>query len=230
MTESLAGFHHLRERSAISSITLDSGTSESRTTDEEHGMSNLELLAISLQGQKKRPVSQACRRQHMQLAASSLEKAASLRELIVQFTSLRAARELLRRALEEELRQGEVFRHPAELEQFLKLWLTDRTVECFAVLFLNTQHRLIRAEELFRGTVNQTAVYPREIARRALALNAVAVILVHNHPSGAPEASHSDRQLTEAIRRALSLLDIKLLDHMIVASKHCVSFAQHGWL
>jgi len=205
-------------------------TGRQNTEDCETGLSNLELLAISHRGHRNRPLGQAYSRRGLLQAAASLNESGSLRALIQQSTALRAARELLRRALEEELQQGDVFRCPEQLEQFLKLWLIDRSVECFAVLFLNAQHRLIRAEELFRGTVNQTAVYPREIARRALRFNAVAVILAHNHPSGAIEASPADRQLTEAICRALRTLDIRVLDHMIVASTQCLSFAQKGWL
>jgi DNA repair protein RadC len=110
------------------------------------------------------------------------------------------------------------------------LWLRDRPIECFAGVFVDSQHRIIAARELFRGTLAQTAVYPREVARQALRLNAAAVILAHNHPSGVAEPSTADRLLTDALRNALAVLDIPVLDHLIVAGNRCVSFAERGWL
>ena len=97
-------------------------------------------------------------------------------------------------------------------------------------MLLDARHRLIDAIDLFRGTLTQTSVYPREVARQALALNAAAVILAHNHPSGVAEPSTADRLLTDALRGALSQLDIGVLDHLIVAGNQCVSFAERGWL
>ena len=112
----------------------------------------------------------------------------------------------------------------------LVLWLRDRPAECFSVVFVDSQHRVIAARELFRGTLTQTAVYPREVARQALQLNAAAVILAHNHPSGVAEPSTADRLLTDTLRAALGQLDIAVLDHLIVAGNQCVSFAERGWL
>ena len=199
--------------------------------DHALGLSDLELVALSLHGGGSRVPSLGNKRRHLQRAAKQLEAAGSLRALLRSAPpSLQAARELIRRAMAEDLKHANAFRSPRELDHFLRIWLSDRNVECFAVLFLNAQFQLIQAETLFQGTVNQTAVYPREIARRALELNAVAVILAHNHPSGTLEASQADRTLTEAICRALQTIDIRVLDHMIVGAKECLSFAQRGWL
>jgi DNA repair protein RadC len=112
----------------------------------------------------------------------------------------------------------------------LALWLRDRPYEVFAALFLDSQNRLIAAEELFRGTLTQTAVYPREVARRALEINAAAVILAHNHPSGVAEPSAADDALTRVLKTALGQLDMPVLDHLVVAGNRCYSFAEHGRL
>lgn len=147
-----------------------------------------------------------------------------------RWAQLVAANELTRRSLREQLREADVLTSLATVRQFLALWLRDKPYECFSCLFLDARHHLIEARELFRGTLTQTAVYPREIARHAIATNAAAVILSHNHPSGHAEASAADRLLTEAVRRALGSLDVPVLDHLIVAGNHCLSFAERGWL
>lgn len=144
--------------------------------------------------------------------------------------ALQAGLELTRRSLLEALVGSDVMSSPEQVRQYLALWLRDRPYECFCALFLDSQNRLVRAEQLFRGTLTQTAVYPREVARRALELNAAALVLAHNHPSGVAEPSHADRLLTDALRGALSQLDIPVLDHLIVAGNRCVSFAERGWL
>lgn len=143
---------------------------------------------------------------------------------------LQAAIELGRRTLREELRERDALSSPRSVREFLSLWLRERTRESFVGLFLDSQNRLLAAEELFRGTVSQTAVYPREVVKRALALNAAAVILAHNHPSGIGEPSPADRLLTDALKAALRQVDIPVLDHLIVAGNRCFSFAEHGWL
>jgi DNA repair protein RadC len=102
--------------------------------------------------------------------------------------------------------------------------------EIFMGVFLDAQNRVVRSEELFRGTLTQTSVYPREVVKRALAHNAAGIILAHNHPSGVAEASQSDRWLTDQLRQALALVDVKVLDHFIIAGNHSVSFAERGWL
>jgi DNA repair protein RadC len=113
---------------------------------------------------------------------------------------------------------------------YLALSLQHQPREVFAVIFLDARNRLLAAEDLFQGTLSQTAVYPREVARRALECNAAAVILAHNHPSGVAEPSPADRQLTETLQRTLRCLDIPVLDHVIVAGGQRFSFAEHGLL
>ena len=143
---------------------------------------------------------------------------------------LRAALELARRALADELTRGDTLANPAQVAGFLQLWLRDRPFEVFAALFLDARNRLIVAEELFRGTLTQTAVYPREVVRRALAVNAAGIILAHNHPSGAAEPSAADQTLTQALRAACALVDVRVLDPVIVAGHQTHSFAAHGRL
>ena len=119
---------------------------------------------------------------------------------------------------------------PEVVCEYLGLTLRGLEYEAFVVLFLNSQHRLIAAETMFKGTVNQTAVYPREVLKRALQLNAAAVIISHNHPSGHPEPSDPDLSLTRTLQVALGLVDIRVLDHIIVAGNQQYSFSQHGLL
>jgi DNA repair protein RadC len=147
-----------------------------------------------------------------------------------RWAMLQAAVEICRRSLLEELRARDTMQCPANVREFLSLWLRERRFEIFAALFLDSQNRLIAAEELFRGTLTQTAVYPREVARRALELNCASIILAHNHPSGIAEPSPADRLLTNALRGALGPLDIPVLDHLIVAGNRCYSFAESGLL
>jgi DNA repair protein RadC len=116
------------------------------------------------------------------------------------------------------------------VRDYLQLLLGGRHQEVFLVLFLDTQHRVIASEELFHGTLNQTSVYPREVVKRALAHNAAAVILAHNHPSGVAEPSQSDQLLTSALKQALSLVDVRVLDHFVVAVGQTLSFAEKGLL
>jgi DNA repair protein RadC len=123
-----------------------------------------------------------------------------------------------------------VFESPAMVRQYLSLRMFNLQHEVFMVLMLDSQNRLIEARELFRGTVSQTAVYPREVVKSALVANAASVILAHNHPSGVAEASRADRMLTDALKSALATVDISVLDHLIVAGSTTVSFAERGWL
>lgn len=147
-----------------------------------------------------------------------------------RWATLQAARELVRRSTLEQLREADVLESPAAVRQFLTLWLRDRPAESFAGLFVDTRNRVIAALELFRGTLSQTAVYPREVARQALRLNAAAVIFAHNHPSGVAEPSAADRLLTAALKTALAQIDVAVLDHVIVAGNQCLSFAERGLL
>ena len=143
---------------------------------------------------------------------------------------LAAVLEIARRSLAARLAQTPVFDSPQAVKDYLQLQLASKPHEVFAVLFLDTQHRLLAFEELFRGTLNQASVYPREVVKRALALNAAAAILAHNHPSGVAEPSRSDEALTQALKAALALVDVRVLDHFVVARGSVVSFAERGLL
>ena len=141
-----------------------------------------------------------------------------------------AVLELARRALAEELKEKALFATPQAVRDYLQLQLGSRQHEIFAVLFLDSQHRLIALEELFRGTLTQTSVYPREVVIRALALNAASVVLAHNHPSGAAQPSRADEVLTQTLKSALALVDVRVLDHFVVTSTRAVSMAELGLL
>ncbi len=143
---------------------------------------------------------------------------------------LLAARELIKRSLAEGLRNGNALTSPQAVRDYLRITLMGRGHEVFTVLFLDSQHRLIEAEEMFRGTLTQTSVYPREIVKRSLYFNAAAVIFAHNHPSGVAQPSQSDELLTRSLKDALALVDIKVLDHFVIASNAVLSFAERGLL
>jgi DNA repair protein RadC len=144
---------------------------------------------------------------------------------------LAATLELARRGLREELRQRATLGAPGAVRDWLRLKLATLPHEAFLALWLDAQNRLIAEEELFRGTLTQTSVYPREVVKRALAHNAASVILAHNHPSGLAEPSQADELLTQALKQALALVDVRLLDHFIVAGNAPpLSFAERGLL
>ena len=141
-----------------------------------------------------------------------------------------AVLELARRSLSQELAERPVFDSPDRVKQHLRLTLGHLPHEVFAELFLDAQNRLMRLEEMFRGTLTQTSVYPREVVRRALELHAAAVVLAHNHPSGLAEPSRADEFLTTALKNALNLVDVRVLDHLVVGRTEVVSFAERGLL
>jgi DNA repair protein RadC len=141
-----------------------------------------------------------------------------------------AVLELARRAMAQQLRERTVFADPATIKHYLKLHLAVRGHEVFAVLFLDAQNRLLAMEEMFRGTLTQTSVYPREVALRALHHQAGAVVLAHNHPSGSVQPSRADEALTHTLKSALALLDIRVLDHIIVGPGQALSMAEEGML
>lgn len=147
-----------------------------------------------------------------------------------KYVQLQAAVELSRRVLGEELRTRDVLSDPDSTRRYLTAWLRDRDREVFAGLFLDSQHRVLATEELSLGTVDAASVYPREVVKRALALGAAAVIFAHNHPSGVPEPSAADRALTDRLKQALALVDVRVLDHFVVGEGRPVSFAERGWL
>ncbi len=141
-----------------------------------------------------------------------------------------AVLELARRALSAQLRQAPLFDSPQAVRDYLQLQLGNRPHEVFAVLFLDSQHRLLAFEELFRGTLTQTSVYPREVVIRALHHQAAAVVLAHNHPSGSATASAADEALTRTLKTTLALVDVRVLDHFIVTRHGANSMAEHGGL
>ena len=143
---------------------------------------------------------------------------------------LAAVLELARRSLKQEFQQGVLFDSPGKVKDYLRMQLAARDHEVFAVLFLDAQNRLIVLEEMFRGTLSQTSVYPREVVKRALEHRAAAVILAHNHPSGAAEPSRADEFLTQTLKSALALIDVRVLDHLVVGQSDVVSLAERGLL
>lgn len=143
---------------------------------------------------------------------------------------LLAVVELARRAMAQQLKEREIFGSPDAVKHYLQLHLAHRPHEVFAVLFLDAQNRLIVLEELFRGTLTQTSVYPREVVRRALQLEAAAVVLAHNHPSGTVQPSRADEALTQTLKSALALVDVRVLDHVVVAPGDALSMAEKGLL
>ena len=145
-----------------------------------------------------------------------------------RYAAVQAAVELARRHLQEELQAGLPLATPQAADRFLTAQLRDRPYEVFCCLYLDTRHRLIAFEELFRGTVDCAQVHPREVLRQALLHNASAVIVAHNHPSGLADPSPADEAITRRLKEALALMDVRMLDHLIVGSSRCYSFAEHG--
>ena len=141
-----------------------------------------------------------------------------------------AALALAQRSLKEKLQGGSLLTSPGAVRDYLRLALGGRPHEVFICVWLDAQHRVAKCEELFRGTLTQTSVYPREIVKAALAANAAAVIFAHNHPSGAAQPSQADELLTRNLKDALALVDVKVLDHFIVAGQQAISFAERGLL
>jgi DNA repair protein RadC len=147
-----------------------------------------------------------------------------------KYAQLQAVLEMARRHLGQRLRRGDPLTDPAATREYLAAALRDLRHEVFACLYLDTRHRVIAWEELFRGTLDGTSVHPREVVRQALNHNAAALIFAHNHPSGVAEPSDADRRLTRRLREALALVDIRVLDHFVVGDGETVSFAERGLL
>jgi len=141
-----------------------------------------------------------------------------------------AAVELARRALQEKLKENPALTSPGAVRDYLRLRLAARKEEAFVCMWLDAQHKVIDVEEPFKGTLTQTSVYPREIVKSALRYNAAAVIFAHNHPSGVAQPSQSDELLTRNLKEALALVEVKVLDHFIVAGHQAISFAERGLL
>lgn len=200
-------------------------------------LSDAELLAIFLRTGVKGKTA-------VDLARELLDEFGGLRPLLnaeqarfcagtglgqAKYVQLRAVVEMARRHLQETLRRGDALTSPDDTRRFLAARLRDHAYEVFACLFLDTRHRIIAFEELFRGTIDGASVHPREVVRRALAHNAAAVILAHNHPSGIAEPSQSDQHITRRLKDALALIDVRVLDHLVVGDE-LVSFAERGML
>ncbi len=162
------------------------------------------------------------------LSASRTEFCAACGLGEAKFTQLQAVLEMASRHMAEELVAASVFNNVDIVKRWIKAKLVVKSHEVFAVLFLDTQHRLIQYEELFRGSIDSASVYPREVVKRALAHNAAALILAHNHPSGHAEPSLADRQLTDRLGAALELVEVRVLDHIVVGSGEPYSFAENG--
>ena len=166
------------------------------------------------------------------LVDASLQELAEVSGIgMAKAAQLKASFELARRALSQEMAVRDAFSSPGRVRDWLRLKLASRPHEVFMALWLDAQNRLLKAEELFAGTLTQTSVYPREVVKAALAHNAAAVILAHNHPSGVAEPSAADEMLTRNLKTALAMVDVKLLDHFIVAGNGTpLSFAERGLL
>ena len=145
-----------------------------------------------------------------------------------KFAQLHAVIEMSRRALRETMARGAALSSPQSVRDYLRLKLQGRAHEVFVAVFLDAQNRVLEVEELFRGTLTQTSVFPREIVKQALHHNAAAVIFAHNHPSGVAEPSRADEALTQTLKHTLALVDVKVLDHFVVGGDAAMSFAERG--
>ena len=201
-------------------------------------LSDAELLAIFLRvGVTGKSAVDLARDLLTQFASLNGIFAATEHELIQvhgigtsKYVQLQAIFEMSRRALNEQLQQRDVFKSPQQVRDYLVLKLGSLTKEVFLVLFLDTQNHLVATEEMFAGTLTQTSVYPREVVKRALHHNAAAVIFAHNHPSGIAQQSQADELLTKQLKQALALVDVRVLDHFIVAGNNTLSFSERGLL
>jgi DNA repair protein RadC len=149
---------------------------------------------------------------------------------MAKYAQLQAVMELARRAIGEQLQAGANMSSPDLVKRYLRIKLGGQRHESFVVLFVDVKNRLIADRELFRGTLSHTSVYPREVVKEALACNAAAVMFAHNHPSGSPEPSEADLRLTRVLTQALALVEVRVLDHFVVAGPLVHSFAEHGQL
>jgi len=199
-------------------------------------LSDAELLAIFLRTGTRGKTA-------VDLARDLLNRFGSLRSLLeanlkefcegeglgeAKFAQLQATTEMARRHLLEKLHREDVMENPDDTRRYLQSRLRDYPHEVFACLFLDNRHRVITFEELFQGTINGASVHPREVVKKALSHNAASVILAHNHPSGVAEPSDSDRHITQQLTKALALVDIKVLDHLVVGDGVTVSLAERG--
>lgn len=223
---------------AITDWPVDDRPREKLLAKGPQALSDAELVAIFLRtGIKGKSAVELAREQLARfgslsaLAASSHEKFCAGSGLgPAKYALLQATLEIARRTLREKLEYGSALSAPGAVRDYLRLVLHGRPHEVFVSVFLDAQHRVTACEELFRGTLTQTSVYPREVMKRALHHNAAAVIFAHNHPSGVAEPSRADEALTRALKQALALVDIRVLDHFVVAGDGALSFAERGLL
>ena len=204
----------------------------------EQALSDAELLAIFLRtglpGLNAVELARSMLLQHgslsriVQLPLAQFKQTAGLGS--AKYAQLRASLEMARRHLQQGLHDAPVFTQPEQVKSYLQAQLQHRQRECFAALFLDNQHRLLAFEPIFEGTIDRAPVHPREVLKLALAHNAAALIISHNHPSGVAEPSQSDRLITDRLKEAMALIDIRLLDHIVVGMGSTVSFAERGWL
>ena len=201
-------------------------------------LSEAELLAVLVQRGSSREAAVALSA-HLLARFGGLRKllAASSRELATEkgvgrarIAVLKVIPELARRYYEQALPTGQPIRSPQDTEAFLMARLRDLPHELFCCIYLDNRHRLISFEELFRGTIDGTSVYPREVVKQALSVNAAAVILAHNHPSGVAEPSQADERITRRLKAALELVDIRLLDHLVIGDGVSTSLASRGMI
>jgi DNA repair protein RadC len=201
-------------------------------------LSDAELLAIFLR-------TGVSGKSAVDLARHLLQQFGSLRTLLeadlrtfsselglgpAKFAQLQAVLEMARRHLAERLRRDSVMESPLAVRDYLKSMLRHEPHEVFGCLFLDSKHRVLAFEVLFRGSIDNTSVYPRQVVKRALAHNAAALILCHNHPSGNPDPSQADRLLTKRLQEALELVDVRVLDHFIIGDGDPLSMAEYGWM
>ncbi|WP_455920787.1 RadC family protein [Pseudomonas putida] len=201
-------------------------------------LSDAELLAIFLR-------TGVAGKSAVDLARTLLEDFGSLRALLeadqvafsakpglgpAKFAQLQAVLEMSRRHLAERLTRDSALESPRAVRDYLKAMLRHEPHEVFGCLYLDTKHRVLGFEVLFRGSIDGAAVYPRQVVKRALAHNAAALILCHNHPSGNPEPSHADRVLTQRLKEALALVEVRVLDHFIIGEGEPLSMVEYGWL
>lgn len=222
----------------MNSLPKESMPREKLLSHGAHALTNAELLAIFLRtGTQGMNV--------ITLADHLIKDFGSLRNLFsanqeefctrkglgeAKYVQLQAVLEMTQRYLSETLKRGEALTSPEQTKLYLSSVLRDRQREAFYILFLDNQHRVIRDEVLFEGTIDAASVYPREVVKRSLELNAAALILAHNHPSGVAEPSQADRRITRRLSDALELVDIRILDHFVVGDGDVVSFAERGWI
>jgi DNA repair protein RadC len=220
---------------SIKDLPLDARPREKLLTRGPQALSDVELLAILLRtGMAGKNVFQLSEELLgpdgiaglLNASVQSLQMVKGLGP--AKQAELLAVFELARRALSQRLKEREAFHTPGAVKQYLQLQLAHKNHEVFAVLFLDNQNRMLAMEELFRGTLSQTSVYPREVVMRALHHQAAAVVLSHNHPSGSVQPSRADEHLTQTLKASLALVDVRVLDHIIVGQGQALSMAEQG--